>query len=423
MLALTFVINCHNILARSINLKIKSMKRVLVALLSLFLVVLLSCEKNAIDLGDQAKSNLVLTDAENGTIIPGEYIVLFKEAPEKMKSASNLPYFEKAEQMKAYANAYLQEAKITNGKVQQTYTKIFSGFSVKLEDADYAKLTSEKGNINVYPNRMVMLRPPWEDPDDGDGDAQQVPYGTTRVGYADGTGKTAWIIDSGIDLDHPDLLVDAARGYDFSNNDALADDDNGHGSHCAGTVAALDNEIGVIGVAYGATVVPVKVLNRRGSGAYDVIIAGIDFVATNASPGDAANMSLGGGVYEPIDQAVVNASNLGIYFALAAGNESEHADTHSPARANGPYIWTISAMDDNDNWASFSNYGNPPVDFCMPGVNTYSTYKNGGYATMSGTSMASPHMCGILLLTNGNPKTDGYVNGDPDGNPDPIGHK
>ena len=110
---------------------------------------------------------------------------------------------------------------------------------------------------------------------------------------------------------------------------------------------------------------------------------------------------------------------------MAAGNESDDANSHSPARVNGDYIYTISAMDINDNWAYFSNYGNPPVDFCEPGVSVYSTYKGGAYATMSGTSMAAPHMAGILVW--GLPATGGYVNSDPDvtnstpGYADPIG--
>lgn len=108
---------------------------------------------------------------------------------------------------------------------------------------------------------------------------------------------------------------------------------------------------------------------------------------------------------------------------MAAGNESDNANNHSPARANGINLYTVSACDINDNWAYFSNYGNPPIDFCAPGVSIYSTYKGDSYTTMSGTSMAAPHVCGLLLLTNGNVKTDGYVNGDPDGNPDPIAHK
>ena len=92
---------------------------------------------------------------------------------------------------------------------------------------------------------------------------------------------------------------------------------------------------------------------------------------------------------------------------------------HSPARVDHANVYTISACDDSDNFASWSNYGNPPVDFCEPGVAIYSTYKEGGYATMSGTSMAAPHAAGILLL--GSISTDGFVSGDPDGDADPIG--
>jgi subtilisin family serine protease len=161
------------------------------------------------------------------------------------------------------------------------------------------------------------------------------------------------------------------------------------------------------------------VLDRRGSGSTSGVIAGVDYVAANASSSDVANMSLGGGISTSLDEAVLNAS-AHLRFVLAAGNESDDADSHSPARVNGPNVYTISAMDINDNWAYFSNYG-PSVDYCAPGYSIQSTYKNGGYATLSGTSMAAPHVCGLLLLTN-NLSTDGFVNNDPDGDPDPIAH-
>jgi subtilisin family serine protease len=320
------------------------------------------------------------------------------------------------------AKLLVSKYSILEEAIDLTYGTALRGFSVKLSEEELAALKNDPNVENIYPDRIYTLgvvatgKPVPQPP------AETIPYGITRVGYGSGVGKTAWIIDTGVDLDHPDLTVNASKGYDFINNDAVADDDNGHGSHCAGTVAAIDNTIGVVGVAAGATIVPVKVLNRRGSGAYSVIIAGVDFVAANGKAGEAANMSLGGGVYEPIDLAVYNASQKGIFFSLAAGNESDNANNHSPARVNGPNIWTISAMDASDKWAYFSNYGNPPIDYCMPGVSIFSTYKKGGFATMSGTSMAAPHMCGVLLMTNGNPKTSGYVIGDPDGNPDPIGH-
>ncbi len=361
-------------------------------------------------------------DPQNGEIIKGQYVVVLNG--NSLKTANDAGYMEKVAEVKAFAESMLRTKSTSTFKVENAYAEVLKGFSVKMSKDDLVILEKDERVKYILPDRMFIRgRGP------GDGGTvdpplpvdEQIPFGITRVGYGNGVGKTAWIIDTGIDLDHPDLNVDAAKGYDFINNDAYGDDDNGHGSHCAGTVAAIDNEIGVVGVAAGATVVPVKVLDSRGSGAYSVIIAGIDFVGANASLGDAVNMSLGGGVYQAIDDAVYAASQNGIFFALAAGNETDDANNHSPARVNGPNIWTISAMDINEYYASFSNYGNPPVDFCEPGVNIYSTYKDGGYTTMSGTSMAAPHMCGILLMTNGNPVTDGYVNGDPDGNADPIG--
>ncbi|NJW54993.1 S8 family serine peptidase, partial [Salinimicrobium oceani] len=108
----------------------------------------------------------------------------------------------------------------------------------------------------------------------------------------------------------------------------------------------------------------------------------------------------------------------GIKFALAAGNDSTNANNSSPARVNGTNIYTVSAIDINDRFASFSNYGNPPIDYAAPGVNIKSTWKSGGYNTISGTSMASPHVAGILVL--GSVRADGTASGDPDGNPDPI---
>jgi len=147
----------------------------------------------------------------------------------------------------------------------------------------------------------------------GGSDSQETPYGITRVnGGVTYTGNgVAWILDSGIDLDHPDLNVDASRGYNAftSGKDGKSlDDGNGHGTHVAGTIAAIDNTEGVIGVAAGATVIPVKVLGARGSGSYSGVIAGINHVAANGSSGDVANMSLGGPVSQAVDDAVKNAA-------------------------------------------------------------------------------------------------------------------
>jgi subtilisin family serine protease len=384
------------------------MKKIVLGLLSIGLF-LASCQKESAVI-DQNDSNDQITK------IPNQYVVVLKE--KVGKNSPDLNYTESVAVMKSEAARILNDIQVGETNVLKAYNNSIRGFAATLTAEQAERLSANDNVAYVLEDKMFTLaRPIKPDPTP---DPEALPYGIARVGYGDGTGKTAWILDTGIDYDHPDLNVDVARSAFFTRSKS-ADDDHGHGTHCAGTVAAIDNEIGVIGVAAGATVVAVKVLDRRGSGSFSGIIEGIDYVAANAAPGDAANMSLGGGVYQAIDDAVIAASNKGIYFALAAGNESDDALNHSPARANGPYVWTISAMDINDDFAYFSNYGTP-VDYCMPGVNIYSTAPGGGYQSMSGTSMAAPHMCGVLLMTNGNPKTDGYVNNDPDGNPDPIGH-
>ena len=159
-------------------------------------------------------------------------------------------------------------------------------------------------------------------------------------------------------------------------------------------------------------------LGSRGSGSYSGVIAGVDHVAANGSSGDVANMSLGGPISVALEDAIASAAQSGIRFVLAAGNEAQDANNVSPARVNGNNIYTISSMSQGDNWSSFSNFGNPPVDYCAPGSAVASTWKNGGYNTISGTSMAAPHAAGVLLL--GNASTDGTVNGDPDGDADDI---
>jgi subtilisin family serine protease len=258
-------------------------------------------------------------------------------------------------------------------------------------------------------------------PGGGSGGGQQVPWGITRVGGpGNGAGKTAWIIDTGVDLDHPDLTVDVARSVSF--NGRTFDDQNGHGTHVAGIIAAKDNTIGVVGVAAGATVVAVRVLNAAGSGTWEAVINGVNYVAGAARNGDVANMSLGGpGSNATLEKAIYDASQKGIRFALAAGNEGDDANLHTPARVNGPNIYTVSATDSQDCMPYWSNYGNPPVDFAAPGVSILSLYKGGGTATMSGTSMAAPHVAGILLL--GTIHADGNATCDPDGHPDPIAHR
>lgn len=381
----------------------------------LFTVTLMvSCSK------DEAVQEPVVENAVNAfdEPIPGQYIVVYNDQS-RQKGMSSL----NKQAVQEKTQSVLTKIGVSNAEIVNVYGNAINGATLRLTEAQAAALKKSKEVAYVEQDRIITLAPPGGDGEVSASAAQETPYGITRVnGVTSYSGSgVAWVIDTGIDLDHEDLNVDASRGFNAftrGRDSKSLDDGNGHGSHVAGTIAALNNDVGVIGVAPGATVIPVKVLDSRGSGSYSGVIAGVEHVAANGASGDVANMSLGGPVSQALDDAVLAASQNGIKFALAAGNETDDANNHSPARVNGANIYTISAMDVNDAFAYFSNYGNPPVDYCAPGVSIKSTWMNGGYNIISGTSMASPHAAGVLLL--GNASTDGYVSGDLDSNPDAI---
>lgn len=354
--------------------------------------------------------------------IEGQYIVVMKG--EVSAKPLNLKYGQMKEVLTNEIVSKFAPIQLEKESIIQTYGYSLNGFAAKLSEDQYNSLKADSRIKYIEQDQLITLgKPSWAG---GGGEdetvAQETPWGIDRVngGISYSGNNVAWIIDTGIDLDHPELNVDVARSRSFLGGKDANDpnDANGHGTHVAGTIAAIDNSEGVIGVAAGATVVSVRVLNRRGSGTYSGVIAGVDYVDANGKSGDVANMSLGGGASQSLDDAVIAASRGGIIFCLAAGNSSNDANNHSPARANGPNIVTVSASDNNDIFAYFSNYGNPPIDWCAPGVSIKSTWKNGKYNTISGTSMATPHVAGVLLLGTGKKLKD--VIDDPDGIPDPI---
>ena len=233
------------------------------------------------------------------------------------------------------------------------------------------------------------------------------------------------VIDTGVDLDHPDLNVYTAGAKNCSTGSS-ADDGNGHGSHVAGTIGAIDNTNGVVGMAPGARIWPVRVLDNRGSGTFSAIVCGIDYVTAHADEIEIANMSLGGSGSDDgncgntnndaMHKAICNSVAAGITYVVAAGNSSADASTSVPAAYD--EVITVSALADfnglpgggaaatcrtdvDDTFADFSNYG-ADVDIIAPGVCINSTWKGGGYNTISGTSMASPHVAGGAALYKAN---------------------
>lgn len=329
---------------------------------------------------------LAAAPAQAGEKIANQWICVFK----KDGVAKN--------EVAAKANA---AARGQGGSVSHVYKNSIRGFAANMSEQGMTNMRRNNPKIAFCEQDQVMTLGAAAKGKPGGGGttqpAQTIPWGVARVNGGSGSGfATAWVIDTGIDLDHPDLDVDTARSANFVARESSPNDLNGHGTHVAGTIAALNNTIGVVGVAPGAKVAAVRVLDRRGSGSNSGVIAGVDYVAGAAGAGDVANMSLGGGVSTALDQAVINAAAGGTRFVLAAGNETDDANNHSPARAEGANIFTVAAFAKNDVWASYSNYGSH-VDWAEPGSAIPSTWINGGYNTISGTSMATPHLAGILL--------------------------
>ncbi len=258
--------------------------------------------------------------------------------------------------------------------------------------------------------------------------SQTIPTGLSRINATSlnnsGSGIGVAVIDTGIDLTHPDLAANIVANVNCLNSRKTGNDDNGHGTHVAGTIAALDNSIGSVGIAPQAKLLAVKVLNSAGSGTWSSVICGIDWVTAHVSNYQikVANLSLGGAGYsdnncgvinnDPLHQAICASSNAGITYVAAAGNESSDTSSSVPAAYDDAVI-TVSALADSDGlagglgnttvygpddtFASFSNFGSV-VDLAAPGVSIYSTYKGSSYATLSGTSMATPHVTGALAI-------------------------
>jgi subtilisin family serine protease len=241
--------------------------------------------------------------------------------------------------------------------------------------------------------------------------AQTLTWNIDRVdaeiswGISTGDPVKVGVIDTGIDLKHPDLQANIKGGYNAINPLKSANDDNGHGTHVAGIIAALNNSIGVVGVGPNIDLYAIKVLNASGSGYLSDVIEGLDWAVTHGM--QVVNMSLGTSQdIQSFHDAILNAYNAGVVIVAAAGN-SGGAVSYPAAY---PEVIAVSAADQNDQIASWSSRG-PEVDLTAPGVNIYSTYKGQSYATLSGTSMAAPHVTGAAALTIDTKKCDLNLDG------------
>lgn len=231
--------------------------------------------------------------------------------------------------------------------------------------------------------------------------SQVVPWGITKIHSPDvwgtdtGNGVSVGVIDTGISTTHPDLSANIAGCVSFVSYTGSCEDDNGHGSHVSGIIAAVNNTVGVVGVAPQARLYALKVLDSQGSGYLSDVISGLNWAATNHLT--IVNMSMGtGSDVQSFHDAVTAAYNAGVIEVAAAGNSGPGSNTVIYPAAY-PEVIAVAATDINNNVPSWSSRG-PQVDIAAPGVNIYSTYRGGEYATLSGTSMATPHVTGAVAL-------------------------
>lgn len=303
-------------------------------------------------------------------------------------------------------------------RVSLVYDVAITGFAARIPASRLERLMADPRVLSVEPDRVVTIQ------------AQTLPTGIDRIdgelsSTVSGNGSGAVnvdvaVLDTGIQTNHPDLNVVGGKNCSTGNSYA---DGHGHGTHVSGTIAAKDDGNGVVGVAPGARLWAVRVLNNQGSGTTSTIICGINWVTANAGTIEVVNMSLGGSGSDSTcpgsdayHNAICNSVNAGVTYVVAAGNSAANANNFRPATYS--EVITVSALADfngqpggggaatcrsdvDDTLADFSNYGSD-VDLIAPGVCIYSTYRGSAYATMSGTSMASPHVAGAAALYKSN---------------------
>jgi hypothetical protein len=401
-----------------------------------------SCQQDEL-LEEQVQAPAAETAKQDNTV-EGQYIVVFKNSN---KTTANL------------INELVVDEGISSGHIRERIEGRMKGFSGRLTRAQIAELRNNPDVASIEAEQIIALGKPnktrttdsptttttttssttttttsstttatTDNTLTSSGTTttsitllagETLPGGVATVGYGDGTGKTAWVIDSGVDLTHPDLNVDLARSVSFVTGVTSVQDGYGHGTMVAGIIGAKNNGSGIVGVAANATIVALRVLDNNGAGTLTALIKAVNHVVTYGKAGDVMNISIGASASSTLDTAIKNAAAKGIYISIAAGNSSTDCSMNSPQRVNATNVYTVSAMDNSKNFYIGSNFG-APVDRSAPGIHVQTTAKGGGYTQGTGTSFAAPHVAGLLLLKGNAMSTNGTVIGDKDSWPDPV---
>lgn len=340
-------------------------------------VLLAACQGAEPVAPEQAQPASPVLAASANARIPGRYIVVLKS------DVRDVPGLARG------------LAAGNGGEVGYIYEAALKGFSITLGSAQAAEAIARNPNVAFVEEDQVVTASVTQS-----GatwgldrlDQRNLPLSTSYTYTATGAGVRAYIVDTGILPTHTQFGTRASTGYDAITPTAPKADCNGHGTHVAGTIGGS-----LYGVAKGVTLIGVRVLDCNGSGSNTGVIAGVDWVAANAIKPAVANMSLGGGASTAIDNAVAGAISKGITFVVAAGNSNANACNYSPARAANAI--TVGATGSTDVRASYSNFGTC-LDIFAPGSSITSAWFTSTTATntISGTSMASPHVAGVAAL-------------------------
>jgi subtilisin family serine protease len=367
-----------------------------VPVLFIFIVLLLTgCSKQLSEITpDQSLTNTVdngmLKSASTAGSMKDSYIIVFKDDGVNVNALVN------AEIDAAVDTEVEKLGKNFGVKSDFTYKHALKGFAATLPAAAVEALRNNPRIKYIEQNQEVHIVATQSNPPSWGldrSDQRALPLNASYTYNQTGSGVDAYIIDTGIRLTHNDFGGRAITGYDAVTIGGTATDGNGHGTHVAGTVGGTS-----YGMAKGVRLIAVRVLNNQGSGTWAQVIAGLDWVVSNHTTNRAvANMSLGGGASTTVDDAVKRVVADGVVMCVAAGNDALNASGYSPARV--AEAITVGATGSSDVFASFSNYGSI-VDILAPGVSITSDYysSNTATATMSGTSMATPHVAGAAAL-------------------------